>query len=276
MLVSHLLDRLIQVGSLGVIDAGGKRHLFAGADGPGVTVRFGASALHHRLLFNPPLALGEAYVDGTLTVEDGDIYDLLALIGINMEIVGRSSFGGVRGWLGRAFRRVQQFNPAVWARANVAHHYDLSGALYELFLDADKQYSCAYFSGPGMGLDEAQEAKKRHIAAKLLIRPGHRVLDIGCGWGGLAFYLARETGADVTGLTLSTEQLKEAQRRARDGAVQRLQAGLLLAQRVSQPARHRARRAGNRLERTAWPRVIRSARSAAGRYRPGCRRAPIT
>ena len=111
---------------------------------------------------------------------------------------------------------MQQWNTAGWSRFNAARHYDLSGDLYDLFLDADKQYSCAYFPTPGTGLDEAQEAKKRLIAAKLILEPGHKVLDIGSNWGGMAIYLARETGADVTGLTLSAEQLKVSRQRARD------------------------------------------------------------
>src|SRR5207253_6072413 len=115
---------------------------------------------------------------------------------------------------GRLIRRLHQYNPVPRARRNVAHHYDLSDQLYELFLDRDRQYSCAYFRTPEDDLDTAQENKKRHIAAKLLLRPGQKVLDIGSGWGGLALYLAGECGAEVTGLTLSQEQLKVAQRRA--------------------------------------------------------------
>jgi cyclopropane-fatty-acyl-phospholipid synthase len=222
MLVSHLLNRLIRVGSLTVIDANGNAHLFEGAEEPGspaVTVRLHHKALHHRLFTNPPLALGESYTNGTLTVENADLYDFLDLIGRNMNLSGLSQLNGTTGWINWLLRRVQQWNPAGWSYFNAASHYDLSGDLYDLFLDADKQYSCAYFPIPGSGLDEAQEAKKRHIAAKLLIEPGQKVLDIGSGWGGMAIYLARMTGADVTGLTLSAEQLKVSRRRAREAGL---------------------------------------------------------
>ena len=208
MLVSHLLNRLIRVGSLSIIDAYGHTHLFKGSEGPAVTVRLHDRALHHRLFTNPSLALGEAYTNGTLTVNDADLYDFLDLIGRNMELSGLSHLKGTTGWINWLLRRLQQWNTAGWSRFNAARHYDLSGDPYDLFLDADKQYSCAYFPNPGTGLDEAQEAKKRLIAAKLILEPGHKVLDIGSGWGGMAIYLARETGADVTGLTLSAEQLK--------------------------------------------------------------------
>ncbi len=220
MLASRMLDSLIRVGSLKVIDAGGQTHLFSGLEGPAVTVRLHDRTLHHRLFFNPSLALGEGYTDGTLTIEDGaGLYEFLDLLGRNLEAAGRSGMGGIAGWLNRAFRRSQQFNPVGWARLNAARHYDLSGALYDLFLDSDKQYSCAYFTDPNIGLDRAQQEKERHIAAKLLLKPGQRVLDIGCGWGGLAIYLATETGADVTGLTLSVEQLKVAECRAREAGL---------------------------------------------------------
>lgn len=216
MLASHLLNRLIRVGSLRVIDANGKTHLFEGTPGPSITVRFHDKALHHRIFTNPPLALGEGYMNGTLTVEDAGLYEFLELIGRNMESINCSHLPGLTGWVSHALRRLQQFNPTGWARFNAASHYDLSGALYDLFLDDDKQYSCAYFPIPGISLEKAQAAKKNHIAAKLLLEPGHKVLDIGCGWGGLAVYLARKTGSDVTGLTLSKEQLNVAQTRARD------------------------------------------------------------
>jgi cyclopropane-fatty-acyl-phospholipid synthase len=170
--------------------------------------------LHHRLFFNPSLAFGEAYMDGRLTIEGGDIYDALEVFARNLEALGKS---GINGWMGvvyRMIRLVRQFNPIGRARVNVAHHYDLTEALYDLFLDSDKQYSCGYFRRPETGLEEAQQAKKRIIAEKLLLEPGMKVLDIGCGWGGLAFHLAREKGVHVTGLTLSTRQLNAARRRA--------------------------------------------------------------
>src|SRR5581483_8515311 len=114
----------------------------------------------------------------------------------------------------RLVRRLHQYNPVAQSRRNAAHHYDLSDQLYELFLDRDRQYSCAYFRNPDDNIDTAQQNKKRHIAAKLLLRPGQKVLDIGSGWGGLALYLAAEAGVDVTGLTLSEEQYQFATRRA--------------------------------------------------------------
>ena len=153
-------------------------------------------------------------MDGTLTVEDGEIYDFLALSLSNM---GWGNGHWLQDLLIKAqllVRRLQQYNPAPVAKRNVAHHYDLSGALYDLFLDNDRQYSCAYFMAPDDSLERAQEQKKRHIAAKLLLKPGNRVLDIGSGWGGLALYLADTGGVEVDGITLSEEQLDVARRRA--------------------------------------------------------------
>ncbi len=158
------------------------------------------------------MRFGEAYIDGRVTVEDGTIYDALAALSSGAEIEG--PFGRLATALAPVVRLIQQRNPLRRARRNVAHHYDLSRQLYESFLDKDLQYSCAYFPDPGMDLEAAQEAKKRHIAAKLLLHPGCRVLDIGSGWGGLAIWIARNTGAEVLGVTLSAEQLAAARERA--------------------------------------------------------------
>jgi cyclopropane-fatty-acyl-phospholipid synthase len=171
------------------------------------------------LFTNPSLALGEAYTNGTRTVKDADLYDFLDLIGRNMEISGLSHLKETIGWINWLLRRLQQWNRAGRSRFNAARHYNLSGALYDMFPDADKQYSCAYFPTPGTGLDEIQEAKKCLIATKLILEPGHKVLDIGSGWSGMAIYLARETCADVTGLTLSAEQLKVSRQRTRDAGL---------------------------------------------------------
>jgi cyclopropane-fatty-acyl-phospholipid synthase len=216
MLLARLLDRLISVGSLTVIDADGNPHLFQGTAGPAVTVHLHDRALHYRLFFNPSIEVGEAYMDGRISIVDSDIYGLLELIGVNLEVLGRSGLDGWKGWLYRLLRRVRQFNPVGRSRANVAHHYDLTAALYELFLDSDKQYSCAYYPESGISLERAQQEKKHLIAAKLLLKPGMTVLDIGSGWGGLALYLAKEFGVEVTGLTLSAEQQKAAEARARE------------------------------------------------------------
>ncbi len=214
MLLAHLLDHLVRQGTLRLIDASGTLHTFSGTSGPVITVRLHDRATERRLFFNPRLALGEAFMEGTLTVEGGSIYDLLDFIGLNMSLAPRHLLTPLYNGFGRAFRVFQQYNPLRRARENVAHHYDLSDTLYDLFLDADRQYSCAYFSAPDLTIEEAQANKKRHLAAKLLLRPGQKVLDIGSGWGGLALYLAKECGVSVTGLTLSVEQLKVAERRA--------------------------------------------------------------
>jgi cyclopropane-fatty-acyl-phospholipid synthase len=214
MLVSHLFKVLVKQGSLKVIDAAGKVHGFGDGSGETVTMRLHERSLHTRLFFDPQLALGEAYMAGTLTLEKGDIHDLLDLMSRNL---GRGDGPPLQGMVAfgrRLVRHFNQFNPVGLARRHAAHHYDLSDTLYDLFLDKDRQYSCAYFMSPDDSLDQAQEQKKRHIAAKLLLEPGCRVLDIGSGWGGLALYLARLTGAEVSGLTLSEEQVKVAERRA--------------------------------------------------------------
>jgi cyclopropane-fatty-acyl-phospholipid synthase len=214
MLLSRLLERMITIGRLRVIDAGGALHTFQGSPGTAVTIRLHDPALHWKLAVRPRLTFGEAYMDGTLSIEEGTLYDLVDLYAVNLEAMSGGLLAGLlNGWFG-PLRRIHQFNPLSRARQNVAHHYDLSDQLYELFLDRDRQYSCAYFHDSSDDLDIAQLNKKRHIAAKLMIRPGQTVLDIGSGWGGLALYLASECGADVTGLTLSAEQHRVAVRRA--------------------------------------------------------------
>lgn len=214
-LLLGLFRQIIRKGALTVIGPDG-RSSFIGHGAPSVTIRIVDPTVIPRLVFNPDLALGEAYMDGALTVENGDIYDFLELCFVNLGWSSGHGLRRVRASLKRLVRRITQHNPIPIARANVAHHYDLSDTLYELFLDADRQYSCAYLASPDDTLEQAQEQKKRHLAAKLLLHPGQRVLDIGSGWGGLGLYLAQTADVDVTGLTLSTEQHAYAQRRSHD------------------------------------------------------------
>jgi cyclopropane-fatty-acyl-phospholipid synthase len=211
------LSKTIRRGRMVLIESNGRTSKFGeSGEGPALTLRVHDRKTMRRLSTNPNLSLGEAYMDGTLTVENGTIRDVIALIFDNMS---DSPVELPEQTIERPFRplmrRLRQYNPLRRSRQNVHHHYDLSRRLFELFLDADEQYSCAYFSDPNMTLEEAQTAKKRHIAAKLLLKPGMRVLDIGSGWGGLAFTLAETAGVDVTGLTLSEEQLKVCNERAR-------------------------------------------------------------
>jgi len=214
MLLASALVHFIRTGRLRVIDAAGRQHVFEGSPGPSATIRLHDRSLHWKLPLRPRLFVGEAYMDGTLTVEEGSLYDFIEILVSNDAAQATALPMRLGQTGGRLVRFVHQYNPVPRARRNVAHHYDLSDQLYELFLDRDRQYSCAYFRTPADDLDTAQENKKRHIAAKLLLRPGQKVLDIGSGWGGLALYLAAECGADVTGLTLSEEQHKVATRRA--------------------------------------------------------------
>jgi len=215
MLFESLFNHVVRTGALTVIDADGRRDLFRGAKpGPSVTIHIHDPAFRRRFPFNPELHLGEAYMNGTLIIEDGSLYDFLSLMGRNLEETKPHPLLRGEAWLERMFRRFQQFNPVHTAKANVAHHYDLSDTFYDLFLDTDRQYSCAYFTDDRESLEKAQENKKRHILGKLSLKPGQRVLDIGSGWGGLGLYLAREAGVEVTGLTLSEEQLQAAEKRA--------------------------------------------------------------
>ena len=214
MLVGRMFRRLVRTGTLRVIDADGWMREYGDGNTPRVTVRLRDRALHWQLYLRPSLAAGEAFMAGRLTVEDGSIYDFLEIIGSNLQRIGGDGASGPLDRIAPLFRRLQQFNPVTRARRNVHHHYDLSGALYNLFLDADRHYSCAYFRHPDDDIERAQRQKLVHIAAKLQIGPGDRVLDIGCGWGGLSLYLADALGADVTGITLSAEQLHVARARA--------------------------------------------------------------
>jgi cyclopropane-fatty-acyl-phospholipid synthase len=214
MLLARLFERIVTKGRLRVVDAGGTLHDFAGAPGPSAAIRLNDPALHRKLVVRPRLYLPEAFVDGTLTIEEGSLYDLINLLQLNLEALPEGALSRLLNGSYTLLRRLHQYNPLSRARQNVAHHYDLSDQLYELFLDRDRQYSCAYFRGEDEDLELAQLDKKRHIAAKLMIKPGQKVLDIGSGWGGLALHLAGECGADVTGLTLSVEQHRAATRRA--------------------------------------------------------------
>ncbi|WGH77816.1 cyclopropane-fatty-acyl-phospholipid synthase family protein [Jannaschia ovalis] len=214
-IVLQTLSRLVKRGRLEVTLPDGSRHEFGeGTNGPDVALRLTDPARLRHLVQDPELALGEAYMDGTLVIERGDLRQMLTLFAING---GRDALPPLlaAGYAARfRARRFAQANGLNRARANVAHHYDLGDDFYELFLDADWQYSCAYFAREGMTLEEAQAAKKAHIARKLLIQPGMRVLDIGCGWGGMALTLARDFGAQVTGVTLSENQKARAEARA--------------------------------------------------------------
>jgi cyclopropane-fatty-acyl-phospholipid synthase len=221
-LLQFVLKTFIRRGTFRVTTARGTILNFGDGTGKPVSVRFTSRAAEWAILLDPELKFGESYMNGTFVVEQGTIADVLAVaLGQNTEV----PYWARPQWLLRyLYRRLQQFNPRRRARRNVAHHYDLDGRLYSLFLDADRQYSCAYFETPDTTLDDAQLAKKRHLAAKLLLNEKRdlRVLDIGCGWGGLGLYLAEVAGADVTGVTLSQEQHAIANGRAAEkGLAQR-------------------------------------------------------
>jgi cyclopropane-fatty-acyl-phospholipid synthase len=221
LLLTKLLNRLVRRGELIVTDAAGRIHRF-GAPDPArepVAIRFTDAATPTRIVFSPRLGVGEAFMDGRLVVERGDVLGFLDLVLSNVPWEGDARRKLINRNRSRLVRRLGEWNRAARARRNVAHHYDLSDRLYDLFLDADRQYSCAYFTDPANSLEQAQADKKAHIAAKLALAPGQRVLDIGCGWGGMALYLHERAGVDVLGITLSEEQLKVARARAEAAGV---------------------------------------------------------
>jgi cyclopropane-fatty-acyl-phospholipid synthase len=225
-LIGMLLGKLLNRGRLHLISPDGSRESFGpGGAGGEITIRLNDKSVAFDIARHPKLAFGEAYMDGRLTIEQGDILQLLEMTlggnrwedggGGRKALTGKSMAKSLVMPLISALRR----NPPDKSRQNVAHHYDLSDQLYELFLDRDRQYSCAYYTDPSNSLEQAQDDKKAHIAAKLYLKPGQRVLDIGCGWGGTALYLNRVADVDVLGVTLSEEQLKVARRRAEEAGV---------------------------------------------------------
>ena len=215
-LLEAFLKRVVRRGVLEVECASGRQ--FTVGDGAGnlIAIRFADHSAERQLLVNPALALGELFVEGRMLVTRGCVYDLLALVSSNLQWEDPPGFATAYAAVRKRLRPFRQLNTRARARNNVVHHYNVDGRFYDIFLDSDRQYSCAYFEHPNQSLEDAQRAKIRHIAAKLLTAPGQRVLDIGSGWGGLALYLAEQCDATVTGVTLSDEQLAVARDRAEE------------------------------------------------------------
>ena len=216
-LIGRFVEKLLKNGSITLITPGKLPATYGPGGGKHLTVRFTDRKVAFDILKNPRLGMGEAYMDGRVVIEDGTILDFLELV------VGSNRWEDVKGnrkLIGKGklapLKAIFRRNRPSRARSNVAHHYDLSDELYEAFLDDDRQYSCAYYTDPSNSLEQAQADKKAHIAAKLYLKPGQKVLDIGSGWGGMALYLHKVAGVDVLGVTLSEEQLKVARRRAED------------------------------------------------------------
>jgi cyclopropane-fatty-acyl-phospholipid synthase len=219
-LIGRLIEKLLKQGSVTLIGPDGVRETRGPGGGKHLTVRLADNRVGFEIIKNPRLGLGETYMDGRLIIEDGTILDLMELItaqnrwedsGNRRRLFAKAGVAKFKRWILR--------NKPKRAKRNVAHHYDLSDELYDAFLDPDRQYSCAYFTDPRNSLEQAQEDKKAHIAAKLYLQPGQKVLDIGCGWGGMALYLNKVADVDVLGITLSEEQLKVARRRAEEAGV---------------------------------------------------------
>ena len=215
-LLKTAAGHIISKGNLSVTDAAGVTYHFGDNTGEPVHLRFTSSKWEREVALDPALKLGEAYMEGGFEFVKGDIYKLLEIIFESTgPIAENQMWMKAMSFIRTATKRFVQMNTLKRSARNVQHHYDLSGKLYDLFLDPDRQYSCAYFQTPDTDLNEAQLAKKRHLAAKLQVSKGEKLLDIGCGWGGLGLYFARVLGADVTGVTLSHEQFGIANQRAK-------------------------------------------------------------
>ncbi len=210
----NVLKKLNFDGTLEIIDSKNKLHTF-GNSNPLVTIRLTNKSIERKLFLNPGLHLGEAYMNEELIIEKGTIEEFISLISNSYDdFVSNNKIYKFYEYLSSVFMPFQQINQLVNSKKNVAHHYDIDENLYKLFLDKDMQYSCAYFHNPNIGLDQAQKDKKEHIIKKLSINENMNVLDIGCGWGGMAIEIAKQTGAKVKGITLSENQFKTASERA--------------------------------------------------------------
>lgn len=214
LLLDRRISQAIHKGGLEIAYPDGSSRCYAGDDKPALAIRIKSERWLRRLIFDPELALGEAYVEGGVEIDSGDIYDLLDLIWANF-LAPEGKRLSAPAFVRRTLRSLSQLNLPSRARQNVSHHYDIGNDFYQLFLDEDLQYSCALYENPNTTLEEAQLAKTKAISKKLLIKPNHSVLDIGCGWGGLALHIAANDRARVEGITLSAEQLNAAKARAK-------------------------------------------------------------
>lgn len=210
----NYLNRFVSIGTIKVNLPNGNSFTVGNQDQPDITITIHNQKALRRICLNPNLAVGESYMDGDLTIEGDDLKGFLRYAVKNLNHYQNHIVSGLQRRLLGLFRLIFQFNSLVQSRKNVQHHYDLTDDLYAAFLDEDRQYSCAYFHDKRYSLEEAQIAKKQHIAKKLLLEPGMRVLDIGSGWGGLGLTLVKDYGASILGLTLSTEQHKVSNQRA--------------------------------------------------------------
>ena len=221
MLFSSLMKYAMKTGAIRIVDAAGRERVYGDGSPPSCTMRMKKASLDYTLPLNPALYVPEAYMNGDLAIEDGTLYDFIELAARNYGNIESFPLANALRWVGVGSRKAKQYNPVGAARKNVAHHYDLSDGLYDLFLDRDRQYSCAYFMSPDDDIETAQANKKRHLASKMLLdRDGLNVLDIGSGWGGLGLYIAGLCDAGVTGVTLSTEQHRVANERARAAGIE--------------------------------------------------------
>ena len=214
MLFANFLTMFFKEGAIRLIDSRGKIFLIGDGSDPQCTIRLHKWHLKYSLAINPTLLIPEAYTNGTLSIEDGNLYEFLNLAGKNFRLLEKSRLFRYLRNIGTA--SFGQYNPIKKAKLNVAHHYDLSKELYDMFLDSDRQYSCAYFLDKNSDLEAAQLQKKRHLASKLRLTQGLKILDIGSGWGGLALYLSKVSKVNVTGLTLSEEQYLISKQRAEE------------------------------------------------------------
>jgi len=223
--MNRWLDRLaagvVRHGRLEITWSDGSVSQYGEGGGPSARLRFRARSAEWAVLRNPEVALGEGYMDGRIEFPGGTLLQFLLLLNKNWTEVTHFAFLPVISRMRYATRRLTQNNSMQRARRHIARHYDLDERIYRLFLDSDMQYSCAYFEKPDADLEEAQWAKKRHIASKLDLRPGQEVLDIGSGWGGLGMFLGEYFGVNVTGVTLSTEQHRFSTERAKKRGLER-------------------------------------------------------
>jgi len=220
-LFNFAFKNAFRIGRLRVSNARGVVHELGDGTGPLCAIRLADWRTEVHLIADPALAFGEAYMNGKLVVEEGGLPLFLEIVLSNTKGNKLPRWTFVLETIRFMIRRIDQFNPRARARRNAAAHYDIKPEIYKLFLDSDMQYSCAYFENEDDNLETAQLAKKRHLAAKLLVEPGQNVLDIGSGWGGMALYLAQVRDADVTGITLSHEQLKIAEQRVKSANLQK-------------------------------------------------------